>query len=166
MTNIFLDAEWFQNQNIFLLGYAYNISTYNYLLEHQITKENIHKIFKPVDGFVFFYGPDIGMLEKNIGDALVYRYFCVNMLRLVKHYIPGLSSYKLSDVEDYLGIERIYDEYKTNIFDIWRDWKNPVARKRIMAYNREDVINLPRILTRLRQDYDLKNKDIECFRLL
>jgi uncharacterized protein YprB with RNaseH-like and TPR domain len=59
--------------------------------------------------------------------------------------MPYLSSYKLSSLEKKFGISRDTHEYKSNIFKLWHDWKNPYTKPLIMHYNMEDVLNLLRV---------------------
>jgi TRAP-type mannitol/chloroaromatic compound transport system permease small subunit len=63
MTNLYLDLEWFLNQNVFLIGYAYSLSEYGQLHDETLTVDNLEKILHPVNGYLFFYGHDIKMLE-------------------------------------------------------------------------------------------------------
>jgi len=145
MTNLYLDCEWFTNQKIFLFGYAYSIANHGQLYDHTLTLKNLVKILKPVDGYLFFYGPDIAMLEKYFHLEIRNHCKCVNLLRVFKAYLPGMNSYKLAYLESYYGIERTTYEYKTDIFKMWHDWRNPDLRKLILKYNQEDVLNLIRL---------------------
>ena len=145
MTNLYLDAEWFTSQKIFLLGYAYSIGNHGQLYESTLTLTNLIKIIKPVNGYLFFYGPDIAMLEKYFYLEIRNHCKCVNLIRVFKTYLPGMSSYKLAHLESYFGIERTTYEYKTDIFRMWHDWNNPALRSMILKYNNEDVLNLIRL---------------------
>ena len=72
MTDLYIDLEWFFNQEVYLIGYAYSITNTTLLHDETLTMENILKMLDPVDGFIYFYGPDIGMLEKNTGLNIQY----------------------------------------------------------------------------------------------
>lgn len=153
MTNLYLDAEWYLNQRIFLLGYAYE-NLRGKIAVHQeyhtdITTDKISQIFQPCTGYVFVYGPDIGMLEKRFNPGIRNRFTCVNLLKVVKEFLPGLSSYKLADIEKHFGFYRKADKYKKNIFDIYKDWNHPEMKKIVLDYNYEDVFYLAKIKQKL-----------------
>lgn len=107
MINLYIDCEWFTNQKIFLLGYAYSIANHGQLYESTLTLDNLIKILKPANGYLFFYGPDIAMLEKHFHVDIRHHCPCVNLLRVFKEYLPGMNSYKLSYLEHYYGIDRL-----------------------------------------------------------
>jgi len=44
MVNLYLDCEWFLNQKIFLVGYAYSISEHGQLYESTLTVDHLEKI--------------------------------------------------------------------------------------------------------------------------
>jgi len=145
--NIFIDTEWFHTQKIFLIGYAYNLKIKGQLYDKQLTKKNFLNLIKPVkesNGYIFFYGPDIGMLEKNFNIDIRNNYKCCNILKLFKRNLK-LKSYKLAYIEKIYGLNRSMPEYKTNIFRMIRDWNNPKYRQRALIYNYEDVINLIKV---------------------
>ena len=96
--DIYIDAEWFHNQKIFLLGYGYNLRKTGRLYGRNLTKNNIIKILKPVrdsGGNIFFYGPDIVMMEKNFNLNIRENYRCCNLLKVFQRYVPS-KSYKLA----------------------------------------------------------------------
>lgn len=94
MKNIYIDCEWFLNQRIFLIGYAYSISESGQLYGTSLTVDHLEKIFKPADGYVFFYGPDVAMLEKHFNVSIRKHCPCVNLLRVFRiellHYFYAL----------------------------------------------------------------------------
>lgn len=144
MTNLFLDAEWFPNQRIFLIGYALENTRTGSVSLHQSYHRYIHRkdvlgIFSQCTGYVFVYGPDIGMLEKRFRFPFRAYYPCVNFLKVVRKLEPGLTSYKLSSVEKHFGISRQVNKYKKDIFTIYKDWRNPALKRHVLRYNYEDV---------------------------
>lgn len=148
--NLFLDAEWYLNQRIFLIGYAYeNEHTGNIdvkqIYNRNILKQHIQKMLRFLNGTIYVYGPDVGMIEKRFDVPLRNQYRCVNMLKVVKQFLPGLSSYKLADIEKHLGFHRTAEKYKQHIFDIYEDWHHPEMKKLVLEYNYEDVYYLARI---------------------
>jgi len=145
MTNLFIDCEWFLNQKIFLIGYAYAIKDFGQLYDRSLTKANFYKILKPVDGYIFFYGPDIAMVEKYFNIDLRHNYKCINLIRIFRNFEKGLDSYKLSEMEKHYGIERSTSIYKTDIFKLFYDWYDPVKKHIALQYNKEDVLNLIRV---------------------
>ncbi len=153
MKNIFIDCEWnpLNHSKIFLIGYAYNLSSSGVLTDKKINATELKRILKPVTGFIFVYGPDIGVMEKNLSMDIRNNYRCINMLTLVRNEIPGLPCYKLYKIEQYFNIYRKTMDYKFDIFRIISDWKTYEGRKKVIKYNMEDVINLPRIFNALRK---------------
>lgn len=160
MKNIFIDCEWNPRNHakLFLIGYSYNLSSFKTLIETQINAYNLKRILKPVTGHIFVYGPDIGFMEKHLGIDIRNNYSCVNLLTAVKNEIPGLPCYKLYKIEQYLKIRRNSMSYKYDIFRILKDWKTITGRKKVIAYNKEDVINLVRVFYHLRRKGLTKRK--------
>ncbi len=159
--DLYLDCEWFANQKLFLIGYAYNISTKKQLYDNTLTKENVLEMLEPVNGFIYFYGPDIAMIEKNFCIDIRNNYKCVNLIRVFKTYNPNLRSYKLASLEKHYGIIRDTQEYKSNIFRMIRDWFNPKKRKRALKYNEEDVLNLIRVKRNFFREENVKISDLK-----
>ena len=62
---LYIDAEWFITQKMYLIGYAYNMSQYGQLWGKALNARNIKKMLKGVER-IYFYGPDIGMLENSV----------------------------------------------------------------------------------------------------
>jgi len=156
--DLFIDAEWFINQQMFVLGYGYNIGSVNQLYHSKLTRENVKRLFKPVTGYVYFYGPDVGMVEKCFDLEIRENYKCINLLKLFRQFMPGLKSYKLSEIEKIYGLQRAPEsiEYKANIFKLMSDWNNPRLQKLILQYNFEDVANLIRLKRILFDDHAIK----------
>ncbi|MFH2143048.1 MAG: ribonuclease H-like domain-containing protein [Bacteroidota bacterium] len=145
MTDLYLDLEWFFTQELFLVGYAYSITNHGQLYDENLTINNIIQILEPVDGYIFFYGPDIGMLEKNSGLDIRNNFRCVNLLKVFRQIMPGMDSYRLSSFEEMFDIKRTQRQYKTNIFKLMEDWRNPHKKNNVLKYNQEDVVNLVRL---------------------
>ncbi|VBB45251.1 hypothetical protein TRIP_D300147 [uncultured Paludibacter sp.] len=162
--SLFIDAEWFLNQRIYLIGYAYSLSGTYQLYERTINPFSFLSILQGVD-VIYCYGPDIGMLEKFFDCDLKTYYYCFNLLSIIKKLEPNLPSYKLSDLEKMAGIQRETMEYKSNIWQLHRDWQNPLKRAFAMKYNKEDVNNLIRVKNFFFQKHGIIRKDIEKYRL-
>ena len=145
MVDIFIDLEWNRNNKIFLFGYAYNLSAYYYLADADVNANNIAKILQPVTGFVYFYGPDVGVIKTQIGLDLRNYFMCVNLLTVFRYLEPFYSSYKLSELEKLYALPRSVYRYKSNIFTIYNDWQKPNLRSTIIQYNKDDVFNLIRL---------------------
>ncbi|GIV32649.1 MAG: hypothetical protein KatS3mg031_0184 [Chitinophagales bacterium] len=144
MINLFLDAEWFPNQRIFLIGYGYENTATGSISIHQCFYLNIElsdvlHIFRPVNGLVFVYGPDLGMLEKRFPFPFRQHFHCINFLRLLRKLEPRLPDYRLATVEKHFGIKRQVNKYKKNMMQIYRDWFHPQLRQHVLWYNYEDV---------------------------
>lgn len=150
MTNLYLDAEWYLNQRIFLIGYALENSRTEEINVQQLFKrdmfpKDIRQILNQCSGYIYVYGPDVGMIEKRFEIPVREKFTCINFLKVVKQLVPGLSSYKLANIEQHFGFFRKADKYKKNIFDIYRDWNHPDLRKIVLEYNYEDVYYLAKL---------------------
>ncbi len=145
MKNIFFDCKWFPNQKIFIIGYAYNLNSFGQLYDSSITKKNFINLLKPVNGYIFFYGPDIGILEKFFLMDIRHNYNCVNLMPIFSQFTPLLNSHRLCDLEKTFGLKRSSAQYKKNIRLLIEDWKNPDGKKNALKYNQEDVLNLIRL---------------------
>lgn len=162
--NLFIDGEWFLNQEVYLLGYAYNQQQCGQLYDATMDRDAFIELLIDVD-CIYCYGPDVGMLEKFFDYDLKTFYSCFNLLTIIKRLEPDLPSYKLADLEKIVGIQRATMEYKSNIWQLHRDWHNPERRARALEYNREDVINLIKVKNYFFQKHGITRKDIEKYRL-
>lgn len=141
---LYVDAEWFISQRMYLLGYAYNLRQYGQLYGKALCRENVRNMLRNVDT-VYFWGPDIGMLEKCFRISIRNRVRCINLLKVMHYIEPNAISYKLAHFESLAGIHRKTMEYKSNIWTLHRDWKDPQKRQRALLYNMEDVLNMLRV---------------------
>lgn len=166
--DIYIDGEWnslTKPQKFYLLGYCfdekhagwlYDENDYTYMgktLYHLpyrgqnlLTKRKVLELFEGVEN-IYFYGPDIGMLEKCFGIELRTKYNCINLLAATKQLEPNAKSHKLVEYEHQAGIYRETEGYKHNsIYNVHRDWyTDPRHRARVLLYNKEDVINLLKV---------------------
>ena len=165
MTDLYLDCEWFLNQELFIIGYAYSVNNYGQLYDKKLNVRKFKKLLAEVDGFIYFYGPDIAMIEKNFNINLRDNFDCINLLPLMKHYKPNLSCHKLVCLEEYYDIQRSTVEFKNNIFRLLHNWNNPIYRHKILKYNQEDVINLVRIRRKATAEHNLTRNKILQFKL-
>ncbi len=170
MVNLFLDAEWYLNQRIFLIGYALedsktDVINVQQLYKRNMVKQDIKKILQECSGDIYVYGPDIGMLEKRFDIPLREKFTCINFLKVIKQLVPGLSSYKLADMEQHFGFFRKADKYKKNIFDIYKDWNNPDLRKIVLEYNYEDVYYLAKLKQEVFEKYKPSREWLESIAL-
>ncbi len=158
--DLYLDAEWNRDQKIFLLGAATTVNEFRSFYGSMLTTEKIRKLLGIVSGHIYYYGPDIAMLEKNFGIDIANNHICINLLTAFRRIEPGFTSYKLSELEQYYGLLRTVSRYKQNIFTIYKDWFNPEYRKIILQYNKEDVVNLVRLKRRIFGDNNITRDKI------
>ena len=166
MTDLYLDLEWFQNQEVFLIGYAYSITNAAQLYDDALTLESVKKMLSPVNGFIYFYGPDIGMLEKSTGLVIKENFRCINLLRVFRDIMPGMDSYRLAYLEEVFEIKRVQKQYKTDIFKLSKDWRNPYRKRMVLQYNYEDVVNLIRLKKQVFSLYGVDNGYLEGMRMV
>ena len=115
MKEIYIDGEWFIGGKLFLLGYAYSQKKQGFLFGKKLTKENFLKLLKP-NITIFFYGPDVGIIEKHFNVKIRNKFRCINLLKVFRDNINS-SSYRLADIEKKFGIVRQRVEYKKSISD-------------------------------------------------
>lgn len=179
--SIYIDGEWNSMttpQKFYLLGYCfderhsgwlYDENDYTYMGKtayklpykgmNLLTRKHVLELFRGVDN-IYFYGPDIGMLEKCFNINLKDKYNCINLLAATKQLEPDAPSHKLVHYERQAGIYRETDGYKHNsIFNVHRDWyTSPRHRARVLLYNKEDVINLLKVKRFLYKKYGVTKK--------
>ncbi|MEI2693698.1 MAG: ribonuclease H-like domain-containing protein [Saprospiraceae bacterium] len=165
MRHLFLDCEWTLDQNIFLISYAFKNGSSGSIYGQNLNKSYIRNFLIGVK-FIYVYGPDIAYLEKNFPIDFRERYYCINMLKLVKIMITGLDSYKLEHIEKLLGINRTTRKYKTSVFTIWKDWHDIRKRQHVIRYNLEDSRNLREVFYYLERNCGLNRKHILQCRLI
>lgn len=186
--NVYIDGEWnslTKPQKFYLLGYCfdekhagwlYDENDYTYMGKtlyrlpyrgkNMLTRRHVLELFEGVDN-IYFYGPDIGMLEKCFGINLRERYNCINLLAATKKLEPNAKSHKLVEYEHQAGIYRETEGYKHNsIFNVHRDWyTDPRHRARVLLYNKEDVINLLKVKKFIYKKYRVTKKQEQNWKL-
>lgn len=165
MTDLYMDLEWFPNQEIYLIGYGYSIGTTTLLYDETLTMQHIQEMLAPVDGYVYFYGPDIGMLEKFTALDIRNNYRCINLLKVFRDIMPGLPSYKLASFEVMFDINRSQKQYKTNIWQLNKDWYDPYKKQQVLKYNYEDVANLIRLKNEIFRLYNVESEYLDLVRM-
>ncbi|MBK6481618.1 MAG: ribonuclease H-like domain-containing protein [Chitinophagaceae bacterium] len=68
-------------------------------------------------------------------------------------------------MEHKFGIRRQVVKYKTSIFQIWRDWRNPTKKKAVLLYNKEDVVNLVKLALKIFKKFKIKWRYLEKIKL-
>jgi DNA polymerase elongation subunit (family B) len=160
---LYIDGEWFIGGKIFLIGYCFESGRCRQLYLRQLSKAKFVSLLlrlKPGSN-IYFYGPDIGVIEKHFGIRIREHYRCINLLKVFRQVLPPCKSYKLAAIEKSFGIKRARVEYKKNIRDIFRDWYDPVKRKRVMMYNIEDVEYLRELKNMIFKKYKVKAAALE-----
>lgn len=157
--NLYIDTEWFLNQNIFLIGYKfgkYRVGTIS-----NPTRADVLRLLRRKHKYIFVYGPDIKMLEKAFNLNIRKNHFCVNSLKLAKHYLRH-KKYSLSYLEKIYKIDRRQKKYKENIFQMFVDWEIDWKRKYIISYNKQDVRTLAFLTDKILRENKV---DLKKFRL-
>ena len=165
MADLYLDAEWFIGGDIFLLGWCRTSKVFGQMFDDTLTEENFQSLLDGTTGIIYFYGPDIGIVEKYFGIDIRSNYHCVNLLKVFKDSLPGLKNYKLATIEKLYHVNRSRTEYKANIFSIFQDWRKPHVRSLVLQYNREDVINLCKLKQMIFAQYDIEEDYLQQVRL-
>jgi phosphoribosylpyrophosphate synthetase len=156
--DLYLDCEWFIGGEIFLIGWSRNTKVFGQLYDDTLTEERFQDLLDETDGRIYFYGPDIGIIEKYFDIDIRSNYHCVNLLKVFKDNLPGMENYKLATIEKHYHIKRNRNEYKANIFSIFQDWRKPQVRSLVLQYNREDVINLARLKNIIFAQFDIEDE--------
>lgn len=160
---LYIDGEWFIGGKIFLIGYCFEAGQCRQLYLRKLTKARFVALLNrlSVNGHIYFYGPDIGIIEKQFNLRIRDRYRCINLLKVFRQVLPPRRSYKLASIEKSFGIVRARVEYKKNIRDIFKDWYDPKKRKRVMDYNIEDVVYLRELKNLIFRRYKVKVSALE-----
>jgi len=163
-TSIFLDCEWDEKRKIFIFGCCHDEKTVYQLHGKFLSRQNVEKFLSGIET-IYFFGPDISIIEKHFGINLRNNFQCVNLLTMIQHFAPRLHSYKLHHIEKSAGIERKITQYKDNIWFLMDDWKskNPKKIDRCLQYNAEDVRNLYLVKNWFFKKYKVKKSDIPDF---
>jgi len=154
--NLFLDCEWFIPQKLFLIGWCNNTRSFGQLYGNKLTRSNMIDLLKGVD-FIFFYGPDIAVIENWFSMNIRNRFQCVNLLKCFRDHIPA-ESYKLAELEKKFGIHRNVDKYKRNMRLLYDDWHHPERKYHVLQYNMDDVINLYRLTGIIFKKYGIRKR--------
>ena len=163
--DLYLDAEWFIGGKIFLLGWSRNTKVFGQMYDDTLTEERFQELLDDTDGIIYFYGPDIGVIEKHFDIDIRSNYHCVNLLKVFKDNLPRMKNYKLATIEKHYHLNRNRNEYKSNIFSIFKDWFKPQVRSLVLQYNREDVINLARLKNIIFAQFDIEEEYLLQVRL-
>lgn len=156
--NLYIDAEWFPNQEIFLIGYARDNGIVEQLYSRSLNSRRFKNVLDRTTGHVYFYGPDIALCENHFEMDIRNRYDCINLLRITRACMPGAKSWKLAHMEKVFGCKRNVAKYKKSIFQIYDDWNDRKYRQRVLQYNADDVANLVLIKQRLFNRYDISKE--------
>lgn len=159
---LYVDCEWTLDQKIFLIGINKKKNTYQ-LYDYYLTKSNFLQTLKNIK-YIYFFGPDIKMLEKFFKINLRKKYICINLLKILHDKIK-LKSYKLMNIEKEFKIVRKNYIYKANFFRIFKDWKTPKYKKFVLKYNYDDVENLFIIKEKIFSKYKITNEYLKEIRL-
>lgn len=164
--SLYIDTEWFPGagpQRLFLVGFASG-RTVSQIYGKALSQKRVISLFDDHD-FVWVYGPDVGVLERYTGTDLRRRASCFNGLKMMRNLYPDLPSHRLSFMETHLGFKREVKKYKSNIFQIERDWKDPKKRLDVLKYNRDDVANLRLLIKHTIKVNKLSIADLLKYRL-
>lgn len=153
--NLYIDAEWFPTQEVFLIGYAREDAYVKQLYSKYLTEQAFRRVLDKTVGHIFFYGPDIALLEKHFGMDIRNNYDCVNLLNITRRFMPHAKNWRLDHMEKVFKLQRSVAKYKKSIFQIYSDWNDPRYRKRVLQYNLDDVRNLVLVKQKMVKRYDI-----------
>lgn len=163
--NLYIDAEWFPNQQIFLIGYAREDGQVSQLYSRSLTEKKFLNVLHETRGHIYFYGPDIALLENHFWLDVRNHFHCINLLRVTRACMPNAQSWKLAHMEKVFGIRRNVAKYKKSIFQIYDDWNDTRYRKRVLQYNADDVKNLVLVKQRMFNRYEISKAYLDQIRL-
>lgn len=163
--NLYIDAEWFPNQQIFLIGYAREDAQVQQLYSRSLTSKRFLKVLNETKGHIYFYGPDIALCENHFEIDIRNYFDCINLLRITRTCMPNAKSWKLAHMEKVFRLPRNVAKYKKSIFQIYDDWNDPRYRQRVLQYNADDVKNLVLIKQKLFQRYDISKQYLDSITL-
>jgi hypothetical protein len=163
--DIFIDCEWFFNGKIYLLCSG-NLRKIDVLYGRKLSAKNIRQLLKKTlpNGHIYFYGPDIGYIEKCFNMEIRKKYRCVNLLPVFKHY-TNHRCYKLAYLEKRYNIKRLDQRYKNDIRFLVKDWFKPEKRQQCIDYCVADVKNLVLLKKLIFAKHNIRKQDVLRFRL-
>jgi hypothetical protein len=142
MYDIFLDTEYAdKGGDIFLISLRSSHGEEYTLYGPSLRWNVLAKILKNKRR-IFVYGPDIGKMEKQFNVNIKSRWICVNVLSIVREYLPDLPSKSLIEVEKHMKLERSTASFKKYTRKLELHWRNKKKRLGIIDYNKEDVLFL------------------------
>ncbi len=165
MKNLYIDAEWFPNQKLFLIGYAREDGDVKQLYSNSLTSKRFLDVLHRTKGHIYFYGPDISLCEKHFEIDIRNRFHCVNLLRITRTCMPYAKSWRLEHLEKVFRLERGVAKYKKSIFQIYDDWNDKKYRQRVLQYNQDDVRNLVAIKQIMFRRYNITRSYLDEIRL-
>lgn len=142
--NVYLDAEWYIGGNVFLIGLCNENLTATLLHGQALNKTNFLRCIEGAT-HLYFYGPDIGVIEKFFGIRLRRKYICVNLLKIFRRLHPRAAGHKLLQYERRYKIYRKTARLKSDVWGLIRLWQKPHTRALLLQYNKEDVVNMARL---------------------
>ena len=86
------------------------------------------------------------------------RYYCVNTIKAFKIF-TRFQCARLKHLESYFTIPRKYDLYYKEINILWNSGKK-YKKKIVLDYNKDDCINLWRMVRLLIRDYGVTRSDL------
>ncbi|HQN16659.1 MAG TPA: ribonuclease H-like domain-containing protein [Bacteroidales bacterium] len=163
MYDIFLDTEYAdKGGDIFLISIRSTHGDEYTLYGANLRWNVIEKILRNKKR-IFVYGPDIGKMEKQFNVDLKSRWICVNVLSIVREYLPDLPSKSLVEVEKFMKLERSTASFKKYTRNLDIHWKNKKKRAGIIDYNKEDTLFLELVYNLI---HDVFKFDPDDFRIL
>lgn len=144
VNNIYIDAEWYIGGKIFLIGICNERLSTTLLHDQTLTKTNFLRTIQGAT-HLYFYGPDIGVIEKFFGIRLRHKFICVNLLKIFRRLHPRAAGHKLIQYERRYKIYRKTARLKSDVWGLIKLWQKPHTRELLKQYNREDVVNMARL---------------------
>lgn len=142
MYDIFLDTEYKdKGGDIFLISLRSSHGEEYTLYGANLRWNVLYKILKGKKR-IFVYGPDIGKLEKHFNVDIKSRWICVNVLSIVRDFLPELPSKSLVEVEKFMKLERSTAHFKKYTRKLEVHWRDKKKRSGIIDYNKEDTLFL------------------------
>lgn len=152
MNDIYVDLErgWGAGP-LFLCGLFTKKAGYLGLHDNDITWHRFLRRVRDLGGnkgsYLFFHGPDIGWLETQFGVSVRDYFLCVNTVRVAKEF-TSINCCGQKELEARFKIKRKHDVLTPGQIN-YRWPKGGTHRQTVVDYNREDVINLEKVVRTL-----------------
>lgn len=166
MADVFIDCEWVGGDYLTILG-AYSLGQKRFqLYGRTLTRNRLSRFLNLCSKrgssrytFLFCHGPDVGKVINQFNLKLKEYYFCINTQTAFRSFTQ-FGDVSLGHLEQYFGLPRKYALTSYQMSRLWNS-RSVKARRIVLEYNWEDCKNLWRLVSILKNEYDVTRSDFK-----